>query len=1165
MQHSLLASGWGSSKWLKLCLGLVSLLLAMIWAPQASASLGCGIQVSGAATATTAPGVVSNFAVNVVNTGACASVVNLAWTISGDTTGGTATTPTFAIGAPAPGIFNFTATAGPVGGGTATVTVTCTAGCVNAATTAVYTVNTTTNYAFTRTSPASITTNQSTPFTLSTNLLVNGAGSGATYSTNFFRLPSGPSLATVVNSGAGNASTTNIISSSGTFNIEGRVICPTALPGCPPAPVPFTVVVEPSSLTPVSASSVGIISGGSTVIQARYGGPTVPTVLGDVISWTVSGPLGNAVLSSPSSTTNAAGIAQVTLTSSVPGTYTVTGSSGDTFSLDPTESFTVTVTAIVRTLVVSSGNGQTAPTSSALPAPLVVLAQNNAVNAPGITINWTTTGGTLSAASSVTGAGGLANIGLTLPATIGPVTVTATRADDGTAIATFDATATLIRTLAVSSGNGQSAPTSTPLSAPLVVLAQNNAVNAPGITINWTTTGGTLSAASSVTGAGGLANIGLTLPATAGPVTVTATRADDGTAIATFTVTATLIRTLAVSSGNGQTAPTGTPLPAPLVVLAQNNAVNAPGITINWTTTGGTLSAASSVTGAGGLANIGLTLPATSGVVTITGTRADDATVFATFTATATLVRTLTITSGNSQNATPGSPLPAPLVVNARNNGIATAGVVINWTISPGSTLGAAANVTSGTGAASNTATLSTAPGTVTVTATRQDDPTVFVTFIANGVKLANIPNLTSSQLSLATALDNICRSLNNLNSPTASQIDFRTRCQELANNAALNPGDVVRALNALLPDTQAAQSRASMLTASRQFETISARIAALRSGSQGGSFDGLALQGRNGSISLGSLVNSLTGDAATPEVGADFQRWGFFASGTIGSGDANAAGITPSFDFNIHGLTLGVDYRQSDKFIFGAALGYTNQDTKLAPGQGGVDASGYTLSAYSTYFKDNSWYTDAVLTFGKNNYDLERQINYTIPDGLGGFTNVNQTARSDSGGDLLSLGATFGRDFQKGGWSIGPYGRVLYTRLNFDRIQESLVSSGPGAGLALIVEERSLDSLASVIGGKFTRAFSTSWGVLTPHFQLEWEHEFNTDPGSVTARFVNDPTGTTIVLSDAPYDADYFRIGLGLSAIMSKGRSGFMYYDKTLGRDGITQDNLAIGFRLEF
>ncbi len=1057
-----------NSSLLKKCAALIFLFLASIWSSQASATVGCEIQAALPTSASVSAGGNNNFTVNVVNTGGCGASVNLSFAVSGDTTGG-ATAPGPAIGAPiAPFVFNVVA--GPTGGGTATITVTC-VGCFNGPTTAVFTINTNNTYAFTATSPTSVTTNQLTAFTLSTNLLVNGAGSGATYSTNFFTLPSGPSLATVVNNAAGNASTTNQLFTAGTRNIEGRVVCPTALPGCPPDPVPFAVDVEAAAMTPVSASAVSISAGASTNIIARYGSASLAAPVGTIVGWNVTTNPGDGALSAVT-TTNATGNTQASFTATVPGVYVVTADRNpDTFVGDRTETFTVTVTAIVRTLTVSSGNGQNAATGTALAAPLVVLAQNNAVNAPGVTINWTTTGGTLSAASSVTGAGGLANIGLTMPATAGPVTVTATRADDGTAIATFTATATLIRTLSVSSGNGQTAPTSTPLPAPLVVLAQDNGAFAPGITINWAVASGsaTLSAPTSVTNAAaGLASINVNLGPTPGPIVITATRADDVTAVAIFNITSTL-------------------------------------------------------------------------------------------------VRTLTITSGNGQNATPGSPLAAPLVVNAKNNGISVAGVIINWTISPSSTLGAASNVTSVSGAASNTATLSTTPGTVTITATRQDDPTVFATFTANGVKLAGIPNLTPSQFALATALDNICTNLNTLNSPTPNQIDFRTRCQELANNAALNPGDVVRALDALMPDTQAAQARASMLTASRQFETISARIAALRSGTQGASFEGLALQGANGNISLGGLVNSLTGDAATPEVGADFQRWGFFASGTIGTGDANAAGITPSFDFDIHGLTVGVDYRQSDKFIFGAAIGYTNQDTKLAPGQGGVDASSYTLSAYSTYFKDNSWYTDAVVTFGKNNYDLVRQINYTIPDGFGGFTNVNQTARSDSGGDLLSLGATFGRDFQKGGWSIGPYGRVLYTRLNFDRIQEGLVSSGPGAGLALIVEERSLDSLASVIGGKFTRAFSTSWGVLTPHFQLEWEHEFNSDPGAVTARFINDPTGTAIVLSDSPYDADYFRIGLGLSAIMSKGRSGFMYYDKTLGRDGITQDNLAIGFRMEF
>lgn len=979
MQIPLFAKGRYVSHWIKQFIGSVSLMLLMAWTPQAMASLGCEIQANAPAFATVAPGGSTSFTVNVVDTGACATVVNLAIAVTGDTTGGASALPGSAVGVAAPGSFNFNATAGLTPGGSATITVTCTTGCVNGPTTATFTISTSNTFVFTNTSPLSVTVNQVIPATLSTNLLVNGSGSGATYGTSFTDITGSPVvLATVANNAGGNASTAQGFFTAGTRTIQAAVVCASPpLTGCPPAPLNYTVIVEGVTLTAVTPASgaVSISAGASTTLVTRYGGPTVPVPAGDIISWNIaSSPAGGDGAISGITTTNGAGNSQAAFTATVPGIYTVSASSGDTFSSDPTETFTITVTAITRTLTVSSGNGQTAPTSTALPLPLVALAQDNSVLAPGITINWTVVSGsaTLSAPTSVTNA------------------------------------------------------------------------------------------------AAGLASINVNLGPTPGPIVITGTRADAATAVATFTITSTL-------------------------------------------------------------------------------------------------TRTLTIVSGNGQNATPGSPLPAALVVDARNNGIAAPGVTINWTITAGSTLGAANNVTSGAGLASNTATISSTPGAVTITATRQDAPTVFVSFVVNGVKLSNIAGLSGAQLELATALDTICANLNSLNSPNAGQIDFRARCRELANNAASNPGDVVKALEELLPNSQAAQARSSMLTASRQFETINARIAALRSGTQGGSFEGLALQGANGSVSLGGLINSLTGEASATEVGADFQRWGFFASGTIGRGDANAVGITPSFDFDIHGLTVGVDYRQSDKFIFGAAIGYNNQDTKLAPGQGGVDASGYTLSAYSTYFKDNSWYTDAVITFGKNNYDLERNINYTIPDGLGGFTTVNQTARSDSGGDLLSLGATFGRDFQKGGWSIGPYGRLLYTRLNFDRIQETLVSSGPGAGLALVVEERSLDSFASIIGGKFTRAISTNWGVLTPHFQIEWEHEFNTDPGAATARFVNDPAGTAIVLSDSPYDADFFRIGLGLSAIMSKGRSGFMYYDKSFGRDGISQDNLALGFRLEF
>jgi len=956
---------------------LSMLLLLMAWAPQAFAISGCEIFTSPPVVANVPPSTVSPFGVLLQDTGGgpC-TPANLSFTIISDTTGGVILPPTItgATFSFTGDFYPFNVTAGPFGGGTAVIQVNCDT-CFNGATSVQFTLNTDNTFTFNPTSSTSITTNQSTPFTLSTNLLVNGVGSGASYSTDFLTLPSGPSLGTIANDGAGNASVTTTLFTSGTRNIEASVVCPGPVPGCPPAPLLFTVVVEPVVLTPVSPNAITINAGDTTVMTARYGGTVSVVNPGYVVNWNVSSgnPPGNGALSGIT-TTNGVGHSQASFTATVPGVYTVTAFTGDTWSGDSTEIYTITVNAIVRTLVPSSGDGQTVPTNTALPFPLVAQALDNAVIAPGVTVNWSVLSG--------------------------------------------DATVT--------------APTS-------------------------------------------VTNV------------------------------------------------------------------------------------------AAGEASIGVNLGPTPGVILVRAVRADDASALHDFTITSTLTRTLVIVSGNGQNAPPGSPLPAPLVVDAKDNGIAAPGITINWTITAGSTLGAASNVTSGAGLASNTATTSITPGVITITATRQDDVTATVSFTVNSVSLAGIAGLNPNQQRLATALDDICANLNALAGPTPNQIDFIERCQELADNAASNPDDVITALDELLPDSQAAQARASMLTASRQFENINARIAALRSGTQGSSFEGLSLRGANGSISLGSLMNGFTADNATNEVGADFQRWGFFASGTIGGGDSSDTGITPDFDFSIHGLTIGVDYRQSDKFIFGAALGYSNQDTDLAPGQGGVDATGYTLSAYGTFFKSNSWYTDAVITFGKNNYDLVRQISYTIPDGMGGFTNVDQTALSDSGGNLMSMGLTFGRDFNKGGWNIGPYGRLLYTRMNFDRIEETLVDSGPGAGLALIVEERSLDSFASVIGGKFTRAISTNWGVLTPHFQIEWEHEFNSDPGAATARFVNDPTGTEILLTDEPYDADYFRIGLGLSAIMSKGRSAFMYYDRSIGRDGISQDNLALGFRMEF
>ncbi len=81
----------------------------------------------------------------------------------------------------------------------------------------------------------------------------------------------------------------------------------------------------------------------------------------------------------------------------------------------------------------------------------------------------------------------------------------------------------------------------------------------------------------------------------------------------------------------------------------------------------------------------------------------------------------------------------------------------------------------------------------------------------------------------------------------------------------------------------------------------------------------------------------------------------------------------------------------------------------------------------------------------------------------------------------------------------------------------------------------------------------------------IEWKREFKDDPQTIQASFIYVPTGMAISVTGDPLDKSYFRIGLGLSMILSKGRSGFIYYEKMLGRDRLDQDTLSMGLRMEF
>ena len=525
----------------------------------------------------------------------------------------------------------------------------------------------------------------------------------------------------------------------------------------------------------------------------------------------------------------------------------------------------------------------------------------------------------------------------------------------------------------------------------------------------------------------------------------------------------------------------------------------------------------------------------------------------------------LSIVSGNGQTLVPGA-TSAPLVVHLTNGGSPVANAVIHWSAS-NATLASATSTTNANGDASNTAKVQS-PGAATVTANSTSPSAGPVTFNMNG-GFSNIPGLTPKESELANALDHACTALLGLESLTPGQADLLHQCEALAEDG--NPTEVKNALDQLFANIAFLETSAALLIESQQFDNIKARIAALRSGTGHTHFGGLAFQTPDGTLPIGTLSDSALGfaDAKSQdkdkkdEVGSDFDRWGFFASGTFGWGSSDPRQVTPGFGFHTNGLTAGVDYRYNDHMIFGLAGGYAKYKADANAGAGGLDTSGWSMSAYTTLFKQDSWYMDGVFTWGTNNFDITRRIVYTLTTNSG-TTTLDQTATGSSGGSTIAGALTFGRDFNKGPWSFGPYFRGTWTKVSFDNFHETL-NPGNGSGVGLFVQTQDLKSVASVLGGKINYVMSENWGVLMPHAEVEWNHEFHDNPDSITARFLNDPTLTPITVKGDPTDTDFFRLGLGLSFVLPKGRSGFVYYEKTLGRTGVTQDNLAIGIRIEF
>ncbi|MGH7517852.1 MAG: Ig-like domain-containing protein [Gemmatimonadales bacterium] len=311
--------------------------------------------------------------------------------------------------------------------------------------------------------------------------------------------------------------------------------------------------------------------------------------------------------------------------------------------------------------------------------------------------------------------------------------------------------------LVIVQGDAQTGPIGGQLADALVVrVTDTRGRPVAGTDVTFATSGGAVAPPLATTDADGLATGQWSLGMQTGAQQVDVSVPDASPPLAvrfTATASAGAARGLIIVSGNGQSAPAGSLLPAPLVVrLLDSNGNPIAGGAVSWVVGqgGGSVDPATGTTAADGTTSASWALGPVAGGNTLSAVVSGVATVEFAATGTAAAAARLALNGGNNQSATAGSRLPAPLSVKATDvNGNGVAGVVVAWAATAGGgTLSASSTTTRADGIADVTWTLGSAVGAQTATATATGLQGSPVTFTATAT--VGAPSASQSQLSAA-------------------------------------------------------------------------------------------------------------------------------------------------------------------------------------------------------------------------------------------------------------------------------------------------------------------------------------------------------------------------------------------------------------------------------
>ena len=279
------------------------------------------------------------------------------------------------------------------------------------------------------------------------------------------------------------------------------------------------------------------------------------------------------------------------------------------------------------------------------------------------------------------------------------------------------------------------------------------------------------------------------------------------------------------------------------------------------------------------------------------------------------------------------------------------------------------------------------------------------------------------------------------------------------------------------------------------------------------------------------------------PEKGASAEGggWGFLVTPQYGKSNRPDTDLESGYQSDLTGLVVGLDYRFSDSFVLGIALGQTRDKANFINDSGSLKTRNSTATMYGTWLASERVAVDGYLGYGRLKLDNQRR--YAFGPIISGTLSGNTTGRQTMAGISASYRADVGR------FNLTPSFNLDSIRTTFKGYDESGSDTLTNL-MALRYGERSGSSLTSSLGARLGASYAYDWGTLVPSARLAVVHEFQNKTRQISNELVTTPGAGFLVATDAP-DRNHLLVGLGATAALNGGAQLFFDYEKR------TQDRL--------